>query len=164
MKKITNLLMLLAMALFASCDNPIEIPETLEVKPYNIEGTWQLSTIDGKALADSTYVYLVLDRKYGFKIYQNTNSMYPVLYTGTYELEYDWRNGDIISGVYDYEQGAWRNEYIVSDLYEESMIWTSLVDTAKIGATPEVQKFLRVHKEVDMVPDYIVGAVRKPLE
>ena len=163
MKKITNLLMLLAVALFVACDDTIETPDTLEVKPYNLEGTWRLSTVDGNMLADSTYVYLVLDRRYGFKIYQNTNSMYPVLYTGTYELEYDWRNGDVISGVYDYGQGEWSNEYIVSDLYEESMTWTVKVD-AKDDATPEVQKFVRVHKEVDKVPSYIVDAARQPLE
>lgn len=163
MKKITNLLMLLAVALFAACDDSIETPDTLEVKPYNLEGTWRLSTVDGNTLADNTYVYLVLDRKYGFKIYQNTNSMYPVLYTGTYELEYDWRVGDVISGVYDYEQGAWRDEYVISDLYGESMTWTAKID-GKGDAAPEVQKFVRVHKEVDKVPGYIVDAARQPLE
>ena len=110
MKKITNLLLLLAVALFVACDDTIDAPDTLEVKPYYLAGTWQLAEVNGSALADDTYVYVVLDRKKGFKIYQNTSSMYPVLYTGTYELEYDWRVGDVISGVYDYGKGAWSNE------------------------------------------------------
>ena len=163
MKKITHLLLLLAVALFTACDDTIDAPDTLEVKPYYLAGTWQLAEINGSALADGTYVYLVLDRKYGFKIYQNTNSMYPVLYTGTYELEYDWRVGDVISGVYDYEQGAWGNEYVITDFYEESMTWTVKVANDK-EATPEVQKFVRVHKEVDKVPSHIVESARQPIE
>lgn len=152
MKKITNLLMLFAIALFAACDDPIDTTEpTLEVKPYNLEGTWQLAEWNGASLADSTYVYLVLDRKLTFEIYQNTASMYPMLYTGTYELEEDWRVGDVISGKYDYEQGAWNHEYVITNLYKESMTWTSKGDAA------DVQKFVRV----DKVPDEIVEAVRK---
>ena len=85
------------------------------------------------------------------------------MYTGTYELEYDWRVGDVISGVYDYGQGTWSNEYIITDFYEESMTWTVKVDNPK-ETTPEVQKFVRVHKEVDKVPSHIVEATRQPLE
>lgn len=163
MKKITNLLLLLAVALCTACDDTIDTPDTLEVKSYYLAGTWQLAEINGSALVDGTYVYIVLDRKYGFKIYQNTGSMYPVLYTGTYKLEYDWRVGDVISGVYDYEQGAWAHEYVITDFYEESMTWTAKTEGSK-DATPEVQKFVRVHKEVDKVPSHIVESVRQPIE
>ena len=150
MKKITNLLMLLPIALFAACEKPIETPATLEVMPANLEGTWQLAELDGKPLAEGAYVYLVLDRKYGFEVYQNTASMYPVRYTGIYRLENDWRFGDIISGTYDYEQGKWAHDYIVTDLYKESMAWTAKDDASY------VQKFVRV----DEVPAEIVEAVR----
>ena len=151
MKKITNLLILLAVALFTACDEPVEVVETLEVKPYNLEGEWKLESLNGSPLAEGTYVYLVLDRKYGFEIYQNTSSMYPVLYTGDYALENDWRVGDVISGVYDYDLGAWSHEYVITDLYKESMTWTAKDDAAY------VQKFVRV----DAVPAHIVEAVRK---
>ena len=67
--------MLLAVALFAACDETIETPETLEVKPYNIEGAWMLAELNGATLADSTYVYLVIDRGYTYEIYENTASM-----------------------------------------------------------------------------------------
>lgn len=152
MMKITNLLMILSVALFAACDDPVDttVPP-LKVTPYNLDGTWQLAEWNGSPLADSTYVYLVLDRKQTFEMYQNTGSMYPMLYTGTYGLEEDWRVGDIISGVYDYEQGEWNHKYVITDLYKESMTWT-----AKDDAT-DVQKFVRVNE----VPNEIVEAVRR---
>ena len=143
--------MLLAVVLFAACDKTIETPETLEVKPYNLEGTWVLAELSGNALADSAYVYLVIDRGYTYEIYENTASMYPVLFTGKYELEYDWRVGDVISGTYDYDLGAWGHEYVITDLYEKSMTWTAKDDASY------VQKFVRV----DAVPVEIVEAVRK---
>ena len=151
MKKIFNRLMLFAVALFAACDETVEPIETLEVKPYNMEGTWMLAELNGSALADSTYVYLVLDRRCTYEIYENTASMYPVLFTGKYELEYDWRVGDVISGSYDYELGAWGHEYVITDLYKESMVWTAKDDASY------VQKFVRV----DAVPAEIVEAVRR---
>ena len=143
--------MLLAVVLFAACDKTIETPETLEVKPYNLEGTWVLAELSGNALADSAYVYLVIDRGYTYEIYENTASMYPVLFTGKYELEYDWRVGDVISGTYDYDLGAWGHEYVITDLYGKSMTWTAKDDASY------VQKFVRV----DAVPVEIVEAVRK---
>lgn len=151
MKKIANLLMILSVALFAACDDPVDTTvSSLKVTPYNLEGTWQLSEWNGAPLADSTYVYLVLDRKSTFEMYQNTGSMYPVLYTGTYKIEEDWRVGDVISGTYDAEQGKW-NEYVITDLYKESMTWTAKDNAA------DVQKFVRVNE----VPGDIVEAVRR---
>lgn len=151
MKKIINLLLLLAVVLFVACNETIETPETLEVKPYNLEGTWVLAELNGDALADSAYVYLVIDRGYTYEIYENTASMYPVLFTGKYELEYDWRVGDVISGTYDYDLGAWDHEYVITNLYEKSMTWTAKDDASY------VQEFVRV----DAVPAEIVEAVRK---
>lgn len=151
MKKIAKLLMILTVALFAACDDSIDTTELpLKVTPYNLEGAWRLSEWNGASLADSTYVYLVLDHKLAFEMYQNTGSMYSVLYTGTYKIEKDWRVGDIISGVYDYEQGKW-NEYVITDFYKETMTWTAKDNAA------DVQKFVRV----DEVPEDIVGAVRR---
>lgn len=151
MKKITNLLMLLAVALFAACVDPIEIPETLSVTPYNLDGTWKLTQQSGVKLEDTTYVYLVLDSKEAFQIYDNMSSGYPVLSTGTYELENDWRIGDIISGTKDFDGGAWNHEYIITDLFKESMVWTAKDDTTY------VQKYERVTE----IPGHIVAAVRK---
>lgn len=151
MKKITNLLMLLAVVLFTACDETVETPDTLEVKPYNIEGVWMLSEQYGGALADSAYVYLVLDRRYTFELYENTQFQCPVLFTGKYELEYDWRVGDVISGTYDYDLGAWSHEYVITELREQSMTWTAKDDASY------VQKYVRVPE----VPAEILEAVRR---
>ena len=77
--------------------------------------------------------------------------MYPVCQTGTFALEDNWRVGHIISGTYDFDLGSWAHEYIITDLYKESMVWT-----AKDDAT-DIQKFVRVAE----VPEHIVEAVRK---
>ncbi len=151
MKKIATLLMALSMVLFTACDNEIDttVP-ALEVKPYNLEGTWRLAEWNGAPLAEGTYVYIVIDRDLTFDMYQNTNSMYAELLTGTYKLEEDWRVGFVISGTYDYGLGAWNHEYVISDLYRESMTWTAKDDAG------EVQKFVRI----DDVPEDIVESVR----
>ena len=57
MKKLTNLLMLLAVALFAACEEPIDTTEpTLDVKSHNLDGVWKLDKLNGNSLADGTYV------------------------------------------------------------------------------------------------------------
>lgn len=152
MKKIATLLMTLFMVSFTACDKQIDttIP-TLKVTPYNLEGTWRLAEWNGAPLAEGTYVYIVIDRDLTFDMYQNTNSMYAELLTGTYKLEEDWRVGFVISGTYDPELGAWNHEYVISELYRESMTWTAKGDAG------EVQKFVRI----DEVPDDIVESVRK---
>lgn len=152
MKKIFNLLMLMLVFAGASCTEPEETAEpTLVINTYNLDGTWMLAEWREAPLADSTYVYVVLDRKGTFSIYDNLSSMYPVCQTGTFALEKDWRVGHIISGTYDFGLGAWQHEYIITDLYKESMVWT-----AKDDAT-DIQKFVRVAE----VPEHIVEAVRK---
>ncbi len=151
MKKLTSLLMLLAVALFTACEKDEIIEPTLEVKSHNLDGVWKLETRNGKQLAEGTYIYLVLDREYTFELYQINSSMYPVLYTGDYKLEYDWRVGDVVSGTYNYGQGDWSNEYIITKLYKESMTWTAK------GENGEVQKFIRI----DKVPAEIIEAVRR---
>ncbi|MBO5680037.1 MAG: lipocalin family protein [Bacteroidaceae bacterium] len=153
MKKIINILMLALIAVCTSC-TPEETPEpTLPVNTYNLDGTWQLDQLNDAPLADSTYLYIVLDRKGTFSIYTNLSSMYPVMQTGKFTIEEDWRIGSIISGTYDFDLGAWNHEYIITDLYKESMVWT-----AKDDAT-DVQKFVRVAD----VPEHITEAVR-PVE
>lgn len=152
MKKIFPLLLLTLITAFTACEKPIEEIPALEVNYINLDGTWQLAEWNDAPLADGTWLYIVLDRKeHTFKVYDNLNSMYPHLSTGVFEIANDWRVGDVISGTYDYENGAWNHDYIVTDLYQESMLWT-----AKDDAT-EVQKFVRVAE----VPASIIEAVRQ---
>lgn len=151
MKKIFPLLLLTLTTAFTACEKPIEEIPALEVNYINLDGTWLLAEWNDAPLADGTWLYIVLDRKeHTFKVYDNLNSMYPHLSTGVFEITNDWRVGDIISGTYDYDNGAWNHDYIVTDLYQESMLWT-----AKDDAT-EVQKFVRVAE----VPADIMDAAR----
>ena len=156
MKKIFHLLIVTFVFFFAACDDTTEtIIPTLEVNPINLNGTWQLAEWRNAPLADSTYVYIILSRKdLSFRIYDNMASMYPSLTSGTFELENDYKLGDIISGIYDYEQGSWNHSYIVTDLNEESMIWTATDDAT------DVQKFVRVAS----VPTHIMESAREIVE
>lgn len=152
MKKIIPLLLLTLMTAFTACEEPIEEIPALEVNYINLDGTWQLAEWRGEPLAEGTWLYVTLDRKeHIFKIYDNISTMYPHLYTGVFEITNDWRAGDVISGTYDYENGVWNHDYIVTDLYQESMLWTAKDDDT------EVQKFVRVAE----VPASIIEAVRQ---
>ena len=151
MKKLTNIFMLMLLLVGVSCTPDVIEETTLPVNNYNIDGTWQLAEWNNAPLADGTFLYIVLDSKGTFCIYNNINSMYPVMQTGHFAIEKDWRIGDIISGTYDHELGTWNNEYIITDLYKESMVWT-----AKDDAT-DIQEFVRVVA----VPEHIEEAVRK---
>ena len=151
MKKFANLLILFATVLFTACSDTVETPDVVEVRSHDLEGVWKLEALSGTPLAENTYVYVVLDRKYAFEVYDNTASMYPVLTTGEYELTEDWRLGYIISGTYDYGLGAWGHEYVITELSKESMVWTAKDDAAY------AQRFVRVNE----VPKSIVDMVRK---
>ncbi len=57
-------------------------------------------------------------------------------------------NSRVISGTYDYENGDWNNEYIVTDLLETgSMIWTVKDDKS------DVCRYVRCEK----VPDDVIA-------
>ena len=152
MKKTVHLILVAVMAIMTACEKE-EMPiPALEVNYINLDGTWQLAEWRGAPLAEGAWLYIELDRKeHTFKIYDNISTMYPHLYTGVFEITNDWRVGDVISGTYDYENGVWNHDYIVTDLYQESMLWT-----AKDDAT-EVQKFVRIAE----VPASIIEAVRQ---
>ena len=77
--------------------------------------------------------------------------MYARLITGTFEIEKDTYLGYVLSGTYDYGQGNWNNEYLVTDLLETgSMIWTVN------GNKDDVSKYERC----DKVPDEVIEEAR----
>lgn len=125
----------------------------MDVTPANINGTWQLSEWNGAPLAEGTYCYVVFSRRERtFEIYQKFDSMYARYITGTYSIEDDSYKGYVISGVYDYDNGDWNNDYVVTDLLESgSMVWTA------VGDETDVCKYVRV----DAVPDEIEEEARK---
>ena len=64
-----------------------------------------------------------------------------VCITGHFSLENDPYLGYIISGEYDFGNGDWNNDYIVTDLLESgSMIWTAKDDDN------DVSKYVRCEK------------------
>lgn len=136
---LVKILLLFVVSLMTVSCSDDEIPvQTLEVLPANLHGTWKLQELNGAELPEGFYVYIDFNRKGTFKLYQNNDSMYPRCITGSFSVKKDPRIGAILSGVYDYEQGAWNNEYIVTDLLETgSMIWT-----VKDG--DEISKYVRV--------------------
>lgn len=125
MKNILKLMLLFVLVLpFQACSNDDDevARPTLEVTPNNIAGIWELHEWSGtEGKAPVVYVeFIRKDRK--FVIYQNYDSMYTRVITGTYELEEDYYKGMILKGKYDYGTGKWNNDYIVKALYEDTMV------------------------------------------
>ena len=109
MKNILKLMALFAFVLcFASCDDDekVEIP-ALPVTAANLNGTWQLSEWNGQALAEGTYCYITFNRReLTFEMYQKFDSMYARYITGSFNIENDPYLGYVISGEYDFGNGA----------------------------------------------------------
>lgn len=137
----------------SACSNDEEpVIPTLEVTYANLDGTWKLVEWNGEAPSSGTYCYITFDRKtHTYKLYQKFDSMYARLITGSFEIENDIYLGYVLSGTYDYGQGNWNNEYIVTDLLETgSMIWTVN------GNSNDVSKYERC----DKVPDEVTEEAR----
>ncbi len=139
-------------------DDQEEIKPVLDVNYANIAGTWQLSEWNGERMEDARYYYITFDRKAvdgkrGFLIYTNLNSATSQRISGAFTLERDDELYDLISGTYDYQLSTddeWLHEYIITNLYEDSMVWTAKDDEAEI----------RVYKRCDEVPEDIVLGTR----
>lgn len=115
--------------------------EYLDVNANKISGKWELVEWNGDVLTGGTYVFLDIvrnDRTY--TMYQNLDSFtnVPHVVTGSYFIETDPEFGAIIRGVYDHDSGDWAHRYIITDLTEDSMIWTAKDNPGF------VQKFARV--------------------
>ena len=148
MKRFLKTMALMLVLVLTSCTRDEETaPQQLEVTPNNISGIWTLSEVNGKQLPDGLYCYIEFvrrDRRY--TMYQKFDSMYPRCLTGSYEITKDEYKGYILSGKYDYGTGNWNNSYIVTELYEGSMLLTA---DAQSG---DVCKYVRCNE----VPDEIV--------
>ena len=133
---------LMLVLVLASCTRDEETaPQQLEVTPNNISGIWTLSEVNGESLPDGLYCYIQFVRRdRSYTMYQKFDSMYPRRLTGSYEITKDEYKGYILSGKYDYGTGDWNNSYIVTELYEESMLLT--VD----ASNGEVCKYVRCNE------------------
>ena len=142
MKRFLKTMALMLVLVLASCTRDEETaPQQLEVTPNNISGIWTLSEVNGESLPDGLYCYIQFVRRdRSYTMYQKFDSMYPRRLTGSYEITKDDYKGYILSGKYDYGTGDWNNSYIVTELYEESMLLT--VD----ASNGEVCKYVRCNE------------------
>lgn len=148
MKRFLKTMALMLVLVLTSCTRDEETaPQQLEVTPNNISGIWTLSEVNGEQLPDGLYCYIEFVRRDRiYTMYQKFDSMYPRCLTGSYEITKDEYKGYILSGKYDYGTGNWNNSYIVTELYEGSMLLTA---DAQSG---DVCKYVRCNE----VPDEIV--------
>ena len=134
----TIALMLVLTGVFSCSPEEDLTPQSLEVTPNNISGVWKLADVNGQALPEGVYCYIEFVRRdRTFTMYQKFDSMYPRCLTGSFSITKDEYKGYILDGKYDYGTGGWNNSYIVTSLFEESMLLT--VD----GENSEVCKYVR---------------------
>ena len=115
--------MLVLTGVFACSPDEDLTLQSLEVTPNNISGVWKLADVNGAVLPEGVYCYIEFVRRdRTFTMYQKFDSMYPRRLTGSFEITKDDYKGYILSGKYDYGVGAWNNSYIVTSLFEESML------------------------------------------
>lgn len=161
MKNLFKMMALFAL-LFAvtSCgdDDEVALKPTLDVNYANIAGTWYLAEWNGDKMNDSRYYYITFNRKEvdgkrAYEIYTNYNSAFSEHITGAFLLEKDDDFGDVISGTYDYQlstDDGWPHSYTITDVYDNSMIWTATDDTEEV----------RVYTRCSEVPEDIVKGTR----
>lgn len=148
---------------FASCnDDEVQAPE-IEVTPAYLDGTWKLAEWNGAPLADGLYLYITFNRRErSYETYHNFDSMYARLVTGSFKVKEDKILGYVISGDYDYGNGDWSHEYIVSDRLGDAMVWTAKDDAG------DEHRFVRCEKVPDQIvneakPDTEAGAAKRHL-
>ena len=131
---------LVATALFATgCDKESEVQNTekqnMAVTYYTIDGVWQLVEWNDAPLAEGVHLYLKLDRKeHRFDMWDNLNSMYTVMRSGSFVLSVDDMQQDIISGRYDYSVGDWSDDYIVElNADGDKMTWRAVSSDEKMS-------------------------------
>lgn len=116
-----------------SCEKPAPIPEelpTIEVSYDTIEGSWQLTHLNGAELLDDSMLYIVFenpaeeDAVHRYEMWDNLGSMYLVQTTGTYTITEE--NGNYtLSGTYDNGVGDWNERYHVVMYTNDRMQWRS---------------------------------------
>jgi hypothetical protein len=90
-------LAIVAVALFISgCERGSDVDgggadeHNMAVTYYTVDGAWQLVSWNEAPLAEGTLLYIDLDRKERrFEIWDNFNSMYPTMSSGSFLLSVD---------------------------------------------------------------------------
>ncbi len=145
------LLLVIALNLTACSDDDDEKVETIAFTSTTVHGTWQLVSWNGEALTGGLYCYIDFDRNYNtYKMYQNFDSMYARCITGSFSIEKDKYLGDVISGKYDFDMGAWNHDYIVTNFDNQTMTWTEEDNSSEVC----------VYQRCDEIPEDIISQAR----
>lgn len=148
LREILSLAIMASALLISGCDKENESNDTkvqnMAVTYYTIDGVWSLVEWNDAPLAEGTLLYIDLDRKeHRFEMWDNLNSMYPTMRSGSFMLSVDDMQRDIISGWYDYSVGDWRDDYIVElNVDGDKMTWRAVSSDEKmtfveVNALPE---------------------------
>lgn len=148
MRQIQLTLLFAAIMLFMGCEKPVNntLPEpSIAVTYKSIAGAWELTEWNNEPLIEGTYLYVAFDSKeHRFEMWDNLNSMYPTMRSGSFILSVDDMQRDIISGWYDYGVGDWASDYIVELSAEgDRMVWSAIANEEKMSFV-----------EVDELPEF----------
>ena len=138
---------------FGACDDDHSYTDDTpkKIAHSQIAGTWQLTAWNGAEINDGLYFYITLEsRGKTFEIHQNFDSAKARHLTGIYTLEYDEKEGNTITGIYDHASGAWGHAYRIGDLTQENMTWVVKDDASDIS----------VYTRCDGVPEDIANGTR----
>lgn len=114
----------LSMVMALSCrkETPVVEPQ-LPVNFYNTAGTWELVSWSGGDMTGTSVRIVLKDRK--FELTHDVGSMYPVTYTGSYNLVTREDDTVVIRGIYDYTYGYWAHDYRIGSLTASEMLWVA---------------------------------------
>lgn len=132
---------LACLAFMCSCNKvePEEVEPQIPVTFTNTSGDWVLSTWKNNDMS-ATPIYLRLkDKK--FVLWQSVGSMYPVKYTGEYNLIEEDGFDTMIRGIYDYTYEFWSHNYFITSLTAKEMEWTSSDDPDDISVYIRTDSF-----------------------
>lgn len=149
LREIFSLAIMASALLISGCDNTDNESNNKKelnkgVTYYTINGAWQLTEWNDAPLAADTHLYILLDRtNQHFEMWDNFDSMYSTMRSGSFTLTTDELGRSVISGWYDYGVGDWTNDYIVElNAERDNMLWSSVSGN-------ETMQFVKI----DKIPD-----------
>ena len=141
MKRIISALFI-SVLLVSSCGHARVEPEYVEpqvpVTFTNTSGDWKLIEWKGDKVEDGMVSIHLKNKE--FVLVQKIGSMYPVEYTGSYNLLEEDGKGMIIRGLYDYTYEYWEHNYIITSLTAKKMEWTSEDDPEDVYLYERVEE------------------------
>ena len=139
--------LLLSSLAVVSCEKPAPQPveqPTIEVNYDVIAGWWQLSHWQGKELSENTHLYIEFDIDQRYTMWDNIDSMYSRMTTGSYTISEEADGSYTISGTYDNGVGKWSDSHRVTLTGDSThMQWRSrkgnqTMDFIYVGELPEL--------------------------